>query len=242
MRNTLAILLAVLCVACSAAPALAMYEPTLGRFIQRDPGGAWHDRLAHGNAYTYAASNPGKYVDRNGWAAHEPSVIPDEEWGNPGWIPLPPDVHGPPVPTKPRPSRGNCYRLACDDPIRNPREPHSPFPGGKDPGGVVSCDQIKKGALKDGMKETNDCGECPAGTTKVGYGITPPLGPNKDWNDYHWWRRAPDGRWRHKPGETPVRDWDEDGKPITDPKDANRGPYTTFCGYLCAPGGMDLDK
>lgn len=74
MRNTLAILLGILCVAFSATPALAVYDPTTGRFIQRDPGGAWHDRLAHGNAYTYAASNPGRYVDRNGWEATEPSA------------------------------------------------------------------------------------------------------------------------------------------------------------------------
>ncbi len=34
------------------------YEPLLGRFVSRDPLGAWRDRDSRGNAYTYAANRP----------------------------------------------------------------------------------------------------------------------------------------------------------------------------------------
>ena len=39
------------------------------------------------------------------------------------------------------------------------------------------------------------------------------------WPDtnFHWCRHDTNKLWSHKPGQTPVKDEDNDGKPITDP-------------------------
>jgi hypothetical protein len=51
--------------------------------------------------------------------------------------------------------------------------------------------------------------------------------------DFHWYRLDRTGRWSHKPGVTPASDVDNSGNPIADPRTANRGPYTVFCGCYC---------
>jgi RHS repeat-associated protein len=48
------------------------YDPRAGRFISRDPAGAWTDPYAAGNAYTYAGNNPATFVDPLGLAAALP--------------------------------------------------------------------------------------------------------------------------------------------------------------------------
>ncbi len=45
------------------------YEPLAGRFITRDPAGAWNDPMAMGNAYAYAGNNPATFTDPSGLAA-----------------------------------------------------------------------------------------------------------------------------------------------------------------------------
>ena len=60
-----------------------------------------------------------------------------------------------------------------------------------------------------------------------------------DGQDFHWYRM--DNRlnahgvalWSHKPGQTPVIDYDSavPPQPITDPSTANHGPYV-FVGYM----------
>ena len=40
--------------------------------------------------------------------------------------------------------------------------------------------------------------------------------------------------WSHKPGGSPVRDRDNNGKVITDPGKADFSPWTEHCGYLRA--------
>ena len=39
-------------------------------------------------------------------------------------------------------------------------------------------------------------------------------------------------KWSHKPGGSPVRNHDNDGKEITDPGQANFSPWTEHCGYM----------
>jgi hypothetical protein len=51
--------------------------------------------------------------------------------------------------------------------------------------------------------------------------------------DYHWYRRDRDGRWSHKPGTDPATNLDNSGNVIVDPRTADRGPYTVFCGCFC---------
>ena len=49
--------------------------------------------------------------------------------------------------------------------------------------------------------------------------------------DYHWWKQNKDGTWSHKPGSTPISQWDMSGNIIYDPKNCDRGIYTQFLGY-----------
>ena len=55
--------------------------------------------------------------------------------------------------------------------------------------------------------------------------------------DYHWYRKGPNGMWSHKPGGTPATLLDNAGNPISDPRTANRGPYTQFCTFMQVLGG-----
>lgn len=48
------------------------YDPTTGRWLQRDPAG-FVDGMSR---YQYVVSNPLRYVDRNGWQAEEPDSQP----------------------------------------------------------------------------------------------------------------------------------------------------------------------
>jgi hypothetical protein len=38
--------------------------------------------------------------------------------------------------------------------------------------------------------------------------------------------------WTHKPGQTAATNLDNSGNVITDPRTANRGVYTDFCGFF----------
>ncbi|MEQ1677401.1 MAG: hypothetical protein ABL876_11905 [Chitinophagaceae bacterium] len=50
--------------------------------------------------------------------------------------------------------------------------------------------------------------------------------------DYHWFRKGPNGRWSHKPGSTAATITDNSNNLITDPRTADRGPYTQFCTFM----------
>ncbi|XP_061173474.1 uncharacterized protein LOC133182644 [Saccostrea echinata] len=47
-------------------------------------------------------------------------------------------------------------------------------------------------------------------------------------NDYHFYRLDDNGLFSHKPGRTEARNLDNSGNLITDPRTADRGPYTVF--------------
>lgn len=64
--------------------------------------------------------------------------------------------------------------------------------------------------------------------------------------DYHFYREVAPGRWLHKPGSRRVSDVDDSGKPITDPRTADRDyvndgaeadnfDYATYCGMFAVP-------
>lgn len=84
--------------------------------------------------------------------------------------------------------------------------------------------------------------DCPKDSAKVGYGISKvplkDMDPSRKYPpgayDYHWWRKTNDG-WKHKRGTYPVEDSGDPGAP-----GQNLGAYR-FCGYLCVPGGTNLD-
>jgi len=65
--------------------------------------------------------------------------------------------------------------------------------------------------------------------------------PNKT---YHFYRQDGDGSWSHKPGSLQTTKNDASGKPITNPKYADRKytnyDYSDFCSFYCIP--KDPDK
>lgn len=181
----------------------------------------WLNSAIYGNVYSFVNNQPTNTHDILG-------LLPpggNGQWG--GW-------HPPLLPGVTKPSQGNCWRYACNDPAKL-GEPHSPFPGGSDPRGVLTCDQVKKGAKADGAKEPDAKGDCPKCHYKVKLVLQPDNG--NGWNDYHWYRQDDDGTWSHKPGQTDVIPG------VTDPtQDAKNRGYTTDCGELCVPEkGTDTD-
>jgi hypothetical protein len=91
----------------------------------------------------------------------------------------------------------------------------------------LTCASVQPAAIADGLSPTAN--------------FQAHLGPGKGWyvalviwpgNDYHWYRQDQNGCWSHKPGGTAARNVDSNGKIITDPKTAARGPYTIFCTYM----------
>jgi hypothetical protein len=64
------------------------------------------------------------------------------------------------------------------------------------------------------------------------------IAPGPGFVDYHWYRKATQGFWGHKPGGTAARNVDNAGHIVTDPRTANRGPYTIFCRFMFAQKKM----
>ena len=193
------------------------YDPTSQRWPNRDPIG----EKGGLNLYGMVGNNPVNWIDGLGLSPQ--GSYPD--WGG----------NPPQVPYRPSPSQGNCWRYACDDPAK-PGEPHSPFPGGNDPGRRLTCKDVIDGAKKKGAVDPKG-GSCPPCHRKI-KAVLQSKGPasNPDFNDYHWYRQESDGSWSHKPGErSPIAG-------VTDPtQDGNNRGYDQDCGDLCVPDKMNVD-
>lgn len=122
--------------------------------------------------------------------------------------------------------KNNCYNYACNvrtdtfaDPGRATRTAYA----------SVDCDEVGKAARSDGLRPV-DCDEG-CGCRDCCHQVALVVWPGGA--DYHWYRKDKDGRWSHKPGRTPATNLDDSGNPILDPRTADRGPYTVFCGCFC---------
>lgn len=119
----------------------------------------------------------------------------------------------------------NCYNYSCNIRTGTYAQP------GRASGnmyGSINCAEVGAGAVSDGLVATDcdrgcGCREC---CHQVALVVAP------GW-DYHWYRRDRNGRWSHKPGGTPATNLDNSGNIITDPRTADRGFYTVFCGCYC---------
>ena len=97
-----------------------------------------------------------------------------------------------------------------------------------------NCKSVQPAAVSDGLKASPNF----SAKQKTGYYVALVVWPGVD---FHWYRQDNVGCWSHKPGGTAVRNYDNSGKPITDPKTADRGGYTLFCSYMITyPGHVHI--
>lgn len=122
----------------------------------------------------------------------------------------------------------NCYNYGCDTRTDTFAQP------GRATGYQITstASSVAHGAVSDGLAAAGDggcgCAECRHRAALVFW----PPDESGNW-DFHWYREGPDGNWTHKPGQTPATNVDNSGQVITDPRTADRGPYTVFVGFFC---------
>ena len=90
---------------------------------------------------------------------------------------------------------------------------------------------IKALAMEDGLIDApNHANACPAEGHLVALVAAPGA-------DFHWYRKERNGFWAHKAGFLPVTSLDNAGRLITDPRSADRGPYSDFVGFMVVRHG-----
>jgi hypothetical protein len=122
----------------------------------------------------------------------------------------------------------NCYNYGCNYRTDTFAQP------GQAAGAMytsLSCASVKPAAIADALIDAPGANnKCPAEGHLVALVIAP------GW-DFHWYRKGRNGRWTHKPGGTQVTHLDNSGAIITDPRTADRGPYTQFCSFMTVMHG-----
>jgi hypothetical protein len=122
----------------------------------------------------------------------------------------------------------NCYNYACN--IRTDTFAQPGFGSGNQYQ-QINCGDVGAGAVADGLAAIPDDGNC--GCRDCCHKVALVIAPGPYVTDFHWYRLDRDGKWSHKPGQTAARNTDNSGNLITDPRTADRGPYTVFCGFYC---------
>lgn len=84
-------------------------------------------------------------------------------------------------------------------------------------------------AVRDSLEQSKQS-TCPKEGHLVALFVAPAV-------DFHFYRLGRNGLWTHKPGPTPATNVDNSGAIIHDPRQANRGIYTTFCGFMLVRHG-----
>jgi hypothetical protein len=92
-----------------------------------------------------------------------------------------------------------------------------------------TCTDMRASAERDGLVWAGTT--LPTANPPVGHYVALLIWPG---TNFHWIRfdSQPAGFWSHKPGGTPVRNVDDNGKKITDPSKSDFSPWTQFCGYM----------
>ncbi len=90
----------------------------------------------------------------------------------------------------------------------------------------LNCDEVFKAASADlGLTPTQPFAFGESDETLIALVVAPDY-------DFHWYRRDNTNLWTHKMGGERASSFDNDGKEISSPETAARGPYTEFCGYF----------
>jgi hypothetical protein len=123
----------------------------------------------------------------------------------------------------------NCYNYANNQATNTFAQP------GRGSGRIFSqltCADVGAAAVRDGLANAPSFAN-----PTPGWYVALVIWPGRD---YHWYRQDRHGCWSHKPGQTPVRNVDNAGRTITDPRTCNRGPYTVFCTYMTTRSGVRI--
>ncbi|HYG62486.1 MAG TPA: LamG domain-containing protein [Thermoanaerobaculia bacterium] len=119
-------------------------------------------------------------------------------------------------------ANNNCYNYANNKPTDTFAQP------GRAAGAQwtsLTCAAVHQAAVADGLQPISGY---PSYVLDLKTGVALVVAPGID---YHWYRLDDDGTWTHKPGNSPATNRDNSGNIITDPRTANRGIYTEFCGF-----------
>jgi len=95
----------------------------------------------------------------------------------------------------------------------------------------MSCDTYLQAATADGLEPIPDYPITILGFKSGAALVFDPGSANRT-PDYHWYRLNEDGTWSHKPGGGKATNRDNSGNTITDPRTADRGRYSQFCGFF----------
>jgi hypothetical protein len=96
---------------------------------------------------------------------------------------------------------------------------------------ALTCAAVRPAAVRDDLIDAPTANNrCP----KEGHLVALVVWPN---GDFHWYRKGRNGYWTHKPGGTPATNLDNSGVIISDPRTADRGPYTDFCTFMVVMHG-----
>lgn len=122
----------------------------------------------------------------------------------------------------------NCYNYACNYRTDTFAQP------GKANGNQYSSitgAEVLDGAVSDALEDSPTANnKCPSSGHLVALVIWPSV-------DFHWYRKGLNGRWTHKPGQTPATNLDNSGQLISDPRNADRGGYTEFTTFMVVKHG-----
>jgi hypothetical protein len=124
-----------------------------------------------------------------------------------------------------RQDNNNCYNYANNKATNSYAQP------GRAAGaqaGAMSCAAVHAASIADGLVPISDY---PSWPLEFRGGLALVAAPGYD---YHWYRLDDNGTWSHKIGWAPATNLDNAGNIITDPRTANRGVYTDFCGFFVA--------
>jgi hypothetical protein len=127
-------------------------------------------------------------------------------------------------------NKNNCYNYASNRRTDTFAQP------GRASGHMythINCAEVGNGAVSDGGTFS-----CAPDSQKPRWYMALVIAPGPGFVDYHWYRKATEGFWGHKPGGTAARNVDNAGHTVTDPRTANRGPYTIFCRFMFAQNKM----
>lgn len=123
--------------------------------------------------------------------------------------------------------RNNCYNYANDTITNSFAQPGR---ASGHPAAKIDCADETAAAVSDGLRSVPNA----TATGLPGWFVALVIWPGMD---FHWYRKDANGKWSHKPGQTPARNVDNAGHVIADPATCDRGPYTSFCGYLNSTPG-----